>query len=1638
MPVPTDTLWNIRRLNRVFAVSAVLLMGVLGWATLQDYNKPWREPQRQERVWEAALVNEKISRDLPAKAQEEAAGLRQRIGEKQGQIEKNDEEYRRLVAEINQLQSRQSDSEFRLNNQKAELGVMEGALQDAITAGDEKRAEDVRRRVEKPRADVKERTEEVFRLKTDLAERKKALAQRTDELDGMKKDLALLTGDAEALEKKLALLVPQSGWAKVSMMVRQTPLMQFINPAERVKQVVLADVQTDMSFGMKIPTIDRCTTCHVNVAKKDFTRENVLDYLEEQVAAARDYNLPEKSSGKATEPAGTQLHPGATALPAFWVGWGNSLVPNLAKNRFRVSTLAGQVGKSVTVTWEGKAVPAFKYDAAATGEAAKQQDALLLGLIEAWSRFRKPASADAPAVVYEAGPVRVEISGKVADATAAQNRTAALQYSEVVRDSLRDALPAEQWRLLLDRYRYALVDAVNPVRKRQGLAALDPSAVMLAHPDLGLYVDMDSKHPLEKVGCTSCHDGSGQETDFVLAAHTPRKIWVDEKTGEPVLGVQVAARAEAGGHGEGRTLASMLEAVYPQDAVTAAGVGALHRWTKGEHGEGHAVAAATQGVPATQGASAEQTAKTQSGAMEVREDAPPAGYVDPATGKRARAVAQMAYWKKAYEPLAPRNFELVYHEWDRPMLAPEYLQANCVRCHTGANDIREHAPVVYEGRQLFGEMGCVNCHQMDSIPAEEQRKVGTDLRHVTSKLSPAFINTWVWAPKAFRPTTKMPHFFMLENNSSDEEIRRTRQEARAITEYLVQTATPLPPKYAVPADGKGDKGAGQKLFNSLGCLSCHQNLNERGEEWIVADLQKRAGMKAAEAKQAYAGMTYNERQLYAQRWFAPPTDTAALPVYADKSARPVFVHTGPELSGIGTKLTAGRTPEQARAWLFDWLKDPRHYSAYTIMPRLRLTDAEALNLVEYLLDQKRTNTDPKDAWAAGLAEVDAAKLRELVAFFLRSRYSEQVAFDRAGDEKELTQLAKDALVNSQTPVVAAEAKAGKLTVPQKQMVFLGQKLIAHYGCMSCHAINGTEALSSPCANLSDWGQKSVDKLAFEYVDPHKVHDLPHATDVQLVNGLSADAAKLAHVLPGEGWTGRISETVAVGWPEVHHNRTSWITQKLKNTRVYDRGKNLQEPKRAGVKDGVPVVADPGKPYDKLRMPTFYLDDAQVDAIVTFVISNRDRLVTERMLVETNTARAKQIAHGRYLTEKYNCVGCHQTEANQPFVQQYYPSGEVTTKAPPSLRGEGNKVQHAWLFNFLRNVEPLRPLPVIRMPSFPVTDEESTAIAAYFAAVSNKEADELRKRLDPVVKYVEAQQKGVEKTAKTQASTKAAAATKPAAAAVAGGVATKPAAAAAAAVAKAAEVAPGEDWFLRPEFAQSVEALKRWGLAYRQIKPTELDASRNSAVELAHSYRTLLFRARFTEGLYEAPYPFVESPRPDISAERFKLGEEMLYAAQCLKCHVMGDPRAPGARQDPTAPNLDLAQRRLQRRWVRHWVQEPPVIQVGTAMPAFFTGEPVNKLEGQSWPRAQNIGEPQRSEIEKKFGATVEEQTDLLLDFVYAAGVRGYTAVQPAAAAAPAAGSASGPATRGAATGSASGPTTKRVSSTQPGTRAVER
>src|ERR1041385_9229332 len=64
MPIPTDTFWNMKLLNRAFAISGILMVLTIFWSVVQDYDKSWRHPQRESRVWEAALTREKLRRTI--------------------------------------------------------------------------------------------------------------------------------------------------------------------------------------------------------------------------------------------------------------------------------------------------------------------------------------------------------------------------------------------------------------------------------------------------------------------------------------------------------------------------------------------------------------------------------------------------------------------------------------------------------------------------------------------------------------------------------------------------------------------------------------------------------------------------------------------------------------------------------------------------------------------------------------------------------------------------------------------------------------------------------------------------------------------------------------------------------------------------------------------------------------------------------------------------------------------------------------------------------------------------------------------------------------------------------------------------------------------------------------------------------------------------------------------------------------------------------------------------------------------------------------------------------------------------------------------------------------------------------------
>ena len=310
-------------------------------------------------------------------------------------------------------------------------------------------------------------------------------------------------------------------------------------------------------------------------------------------------------------------------------------------------------------------------------------------------------------------------------------------------------------------------------------------------------------------------------------------------------------------------------------------------------------------------------------------------------------------------------------------------------------------------------------------------------------------------------------------------------------------------------------------------------------------------------------------------------------------------HFAPELSGLGSKVS----PE----WLSAWLKNPKHISANTRMPNLRLSDKETADITAYLLTLKNEKFDQMSAPKADPKVVDEQILEILQSTLHRSE---------------------------------AEAGLKKMSADER-LEFLGKKSIAHQGCFACHTINGFEDATPIGAELSDEGRKDVHKFDFGFVDIEKT-------------------------------------------------RHSWVTQKLKESRIFDHGKIRGY-------------------YEKLRMPQFDLTDKEIEALTTFVLS-----LTEEQIPLAARKRLDlhetQIEKGRLLISKLNCQGCHTLDGKTGTLRDL---AEDKGSSPPILDGEGAKVQEEWLYEFLKSPSTIRPWLTHRMPSFDLSEEELSTLIFYF-------------------------------------------------------------------------------------------------------------------------------------------------------------------------------------------------------------------------------------------------------------------------------------------------------------------------------------
>ena len=396
---------------------------------------------------------------------------------------------------------------------------------------------------------------------------------------------------------------------------------------------------------------------------------------------------------------------------------------------------------------------------------------------------------------------------------------------------------------------------------------------------------------------------------------------------------------------------------------------------------------------------------------------------------------------------------------------------------------------------------------------------------------------------------------------------------------------------------------------------------------------------------------------------------------------------GQPLENIGNKTTY--------EWVYNWVRDPKHYNPETYMPDLRLTDAQAADVATYLMTLKQGGGDAAKA-TPDQAAVDAVLLDYLKASL---------------------------------PTAEAQAEVAKLDAQGKQ-ISLGQKVINRYGCYSCHDIKGFENAQPIGTELSEEGSKLVSRLDFAFI-----HDIPHTSKIawfgrKLHDPRVFDQGRVLRPLdklrmPNFDFSEIEQERLVTAIMSFQREIQPPAAMPVKSAQADYRGqgrnlvhrrncvgchiiegdggdflKLVEEPSL-----GPPMLTPEGarvqpdwlyaflqapitiRPWLDVRMPTFGFDDANLNGVIRYFGAISNTIGPFQTHPPVTAANAP--AGGKALFDILQCQKCHVLGA--------IPADQPKANLAPDLRMAWDRLQPDWILDWLRN--PAAILPGTRMPQF---------------------------------------------------------------------------------------------------------------------------------------------------------------------------------------------------------------------------------------------------------------------------------------------------------------------------------------------------
>jgi mono/diheme cytochrome c family protein len=358
----------------------------------------------------------------------------------------------------------------------------------------------------------------------------------------------------------------------------------------------------------------------------------------------------------------------------------------------------------------------------------------------------------------------------------------------------------------------------------------------------------------------------------------------------------------------------------------------------------------------------------------------------------------------------------------------------------------------------------------------------------------------------------------------------------------------------------------------------------------------------------------------------------------------------------------------SREWIFAWIKNPQAYAASATMPNFQLSDQDAADISAFLIAQSTPSAAVKNAPPTAPSAQPAATANPTEAatlygsLFCSSCHAVQnAAGNLVGGNfgPELTRVGSKANPDwlrrwlKDPGQYEPDTRMPHYRFDEKQITMLSGFLLAK---------KDDDLLSKvhlPAANADSVvrGKKLVTESGCAAC--HQING---------VNPPQNFAPDLSRV-----GSRALSQIVFV--PGMKHNVHDYITAKIHDPRSFGPA---------------------------LKMPKFNVTDEQIVALTTALLAQTDRangLPHELLLSAERKPDYHPGGDAGKLMEDLRCLSCHSINGH---------GGDMA----PDLTREGSSVQRAWLEEFMKNPNTLRPALIRRMPKFNLGPAEIKTISDY--------------------------------------------------------------------------------------------------------------------------------------------------------------------------------------------------------------------------------------------------------------------------------------------------------------------------------------